>query len=252
MPVSLRFAATFQATEKTFPSGSHPVWSGGYGPSVVLMHELDGFSPAFMELALRLSQTFKVHAPVFYGEVGEFIGLPRALFCMRREFEVFHSGHTSPVANWVRNLAADLQLANGGQALGIIGMCMTGGIVLATICDGAVAAAVAAQPSLPFSLFQRGKKDLGLDPEDLQAASRSHTPVLTLRYGKDLICPAERIESLLATIPNAIQPPDFLATTSSHATLTDLYRREKPAATQQVSDQAIELVISFLRQHLSA
>lgn len=50
---------------------THPVWSGGDGPPIILMHELDGFSPPFLRLAMRLSETFALHTPVFYGQVGE-------------------------------------------------------------------------------------------------------------------------------------------------------------------------------------
>jgi hypothetical protein len=63
------------------------------------MHELDGFSKAFIHLALRLSESFTVHAPVFYGGVGEdfsgLIGLARAYFCIRQEFELLRLGKTS-------------------------------------------------------------------------------------------------------------------------------------------------------------
>lgn len=249
--MSTEFASLFQSTEKTFASGSHTVCSGGQGPSVILMHELDGFSPAFMQLALRLSQRFRVHAPVFFGDIGEFVNPVRALFCMRREFELFRLGHTSVVANWVRDLASDLQHQNHGRPLGIVGMCMTGGLVLATISQGSVAAAVAGQPSLPFAISKRGKQDLGLSATDLQAAASAPTPVLTLRYGRDPICPAERITSLLEAVPSAISPPPFLADICSHATLTDRYRKGKSAAIQQVSDQAIVHVMAFLMQHLA-
>ncbi|MFM7641295.1 MAG: dienelactone hydrolase family protein [Cyanobium sp.] len=248
--MSTEFASAFRSTEKVFPSGSHPVWTGGEGPSVILMHELDGFSPAFIELALRLSQSFTIHAPVFFGEVGQFVHPVSALFCMRREFELFRLGHTSAVAHWVRDLVEDLHQHSHGQPLAIIGMCMTGGIVLATISLGSVAAAVAAQPSLPFAISQRGRQDLGLTASDLQAAASATTPVLTLRYGRDVICPAERITSLLETVPTAIRPPDFLADIRSHATLTDRYRTNKSLDVQRVSDQAIDHVVGFLRQHL--
>jgi hypothetical protein len=59
----------------------------------------------------------------------------------------------------------------------MIGMCLTG--------------AVAAQPSLPFSFSKPGQQDLGLNAIDLQAAAAATTPVLTLRYGRDVICPAQ-------------------------------------------------------------
>lgn len=247
------FRTKFTEAEKPFGDISHPVWFGGDGSPIILMHELDGFIPAFMELALKLSETFTVHAPVFYGEVGEdFGGLTgpiRAYFCMRREFEVFRLGRTSPIAGWVRDLAADIHhRSDGVKGVGVVGMCMTGGIVLATISHASVAVGVAAQPSLPLALIgspQRCQEDLGMNPDDIQAAADSGTPVLTLRYGCDPICPAQRIASITRQIPSASGPPDFLKGKWGHPTLTDSFRRGR-----NVSDQAINETVSFLLKHL--
>lgn len=247
------FQAKFTETEKSFGNIIHPVWTGGKGPPIILMHELDGFIPAFMQLALRLSESFSVHAPVFYGEVGESLNELTAFFCMRREFEVFRLGRTSPITSWVRSLAADIHhQSNAAKGVGVVGMCMSGGIVLATISHASVAVGVAAQPSLPLALIgtQKRKKDLGMDSEDIQATAHSGTPVLTLRYGKDPICPAKRIHSITEQLPSAEEPPEFLNDIQSHPTLTDFFRKKNGKGIVSASDQAINYTISFLEKHL--
>ncbi|MEM9365095.1 MAG: dienelactone hydrolase family protein [Planctomycetota bacterium] len=257
------FRQKFSEADKSFGDITHPVWSGGNGLPIILMHELDGFTRPFMHLAIRLSERFTVHAPVFYGQVGEAFsgrtGFVRAYFCMRSEFEVFRLGRTSPIAGWIRDLAADVHdQAPSVKGVGVVGMCMTGGIVLATISHASVAVGVAAQPSLPLMVpfgSQRRKEDIGMNADDIQAAAHSGTPVLTLRYGNDRICPAERLPSISRQIPTANGPPDpledKLKDKVSHPTLTDFFREGTKTDIQSVSDQAINHVISFLSEHLN-
>lgn len=256
------FSQRFCEKRHSHASIQHPYWVGGAGPAIILMHELDGFSTAFIHLALRLSDSFRVHAPVFYGAVGEDfsgpIGLARACFCIRKEFELLRLGQTSLITEWVRDLAAEIHHQHSdGKGIGIVGMCMTGGIVLATMSHPSIAVGVAAQPSLPFqmpfgSLARR--HDLGMDQEDVQAAATSETPVLILRYGKDRICPAERMESIKATIPSSLFPSqplqDKLDRQASHPTLTDRFRPGRGPEIEGVSDEAITEVTHFLLEHL--
>ena len=254
------FQSKFQEKVKSFGDITHPVWSGGSGQPIILMHELDGFIPAFMKLALRLGEAFTVHTPVFYGRVGQsFSGLTgymRAYFCMRREFEVFRLGRTSPIAGWVRSLAQEIHHQSDAQGVGVVGMCMTGGIVLATISHPSVAVGVAAQPSLPLASFGslRRKEDLGMYADDVQAAAISDTPVMIMRYGKDKICPAERMPSIERQIPTAQRPPGSLemqlSKTASHPTLTDAFRKDTDAAVQDISELAVDQTINFLSEHL--
>ena len=255
------FQARFTDHDKAFGGIRHPVWSGGVGPPIILMHELDGFVPAFMRLALRMSEQFKVYAPVFYGRVGQvFDGLSggvRAYFCMRREFQVFRRGRTSRIAGWVRDLAADVHhQADSVKGVGVVGMCMTGGIVLATISHACVAAGVAAQPSLPLAMIgsRRRKADLGMYKDDIQDANDSETPVLVLRYGGDWICPDGRVPSIRNQIGPACFPPNplqqKLEAIAGHSTLTDRYRDNRDSDVQAVSEEAIDYTVSFLLEQL--
>jgi dienelactone hydrolase len=79
-------------------------------------------------------------------------------------------------------------------------MCFTGGFALAMIADAPVEAPVLSQPSLPFPLGERRKRDLGLSPDDLERAKREclvrDLKVLGLRFTRDKICPPERFGRL--------------------------------------------------------
>lgn len=255
-----RDADTFQVNfaEFKFKHGkiAHSVWHAGNGAPVILMHELDGFSPAFMRLAERLAEIFHVHAPVFYGDVGETVGPIRSVICMRREFEAFRLGRSSPIVDWVRGLVGHVQPGGDEErGVGVIGMCMSGGIVLGTISHPAVSAGVAAQPSLPLAPrgwgSKRRREDFGMEPSKIAEASASGTPVLTLRYGNDRVCPRERIPSIARQIPSVVAPPAFLANCGSHATLTDRYREDSNATVQELSERAIKETIDFLSTHLN-
>lgn len=89
-----------------------------------------------------------------------------------------------------------------------------------------------------------------MSPDDIQAAANSGIPVLTLRYGKDRICPAQRMSSITRQIPSATEPPDFLKDKASQATLTDLFREGTEMDIRNVSEHAINHTVSFLSKHL--
>jgi dienelactone hydrolase len=245
---------------RPFDSISHPVWAGGSGQPIILMHELDGFTHSFMLLAVHLSRHFTVYAPVFYGEPGQEFSAPAAMakLCIMREFEIFRLGKTSRIASWIRLLAEHIHERHANaKGVGIVGMCMTGGIALATIAQKSVVAAVAAQPSFPLALsfpfldsIDR-RKDLGMDSEDVKCAAGSLTPLLVVRYGMDPICPAERIMAISKQIPRAqFLDKEKFATIKSHATLTDCYREGKAACIQSASKAIVGEVVEFLLHNL--
>lgn len=232
------------------------VWYGGSGPPVILMHEIDGFGPPFVSLLNLLADDFEVYAPLFYGQAGKGVsnagGFVRV--CLSREFTAFRLGKTSSMADWVRRLAEEIKKRKQTAKVGIVGMCLTGGLVLATITEPCIAAAVAAQPSLPFALpcsSTRRKQDIGMSDQDIERAAMSKTPVLTLRFGADCISPARRVENILQQIPSAIAPPDYLKGIDGHPTLTGCYRSELPEDVKELSKQTITETIAFLKQHLA-
>ena len=244
--INTQFEGVFRSEEKTFCRITHRVWSGGDGPPIVLMHEIDGFGAPFKQLALRLAQSFTVHAPVFYEK-----GFSKeAFYCIRREFEIFRLGNKSRIVDWVCALISDIEAQSGiDRGIGVVGMCLTGGIVLATVSHPAVAAGVAAQPSLPiFSYPIETCADTGAGEN---VAENLNSPLLTLRFGNDVICPALRVKRIKQNMQLVEEPPRFLDGQWGHATLTSAYRPKKKNKTKAVSERAIKHTISFLSNHLA-
>lgn len=234
----------------------HDVFTIGSGPSVILMHELDGFGIPFICLANRLAESFTVHCPLFFGKVGQKSHELRGLFCIRKEFVFLRLGKTGPIADWVRRLAEQVSRQHCNAAsVGIVGMCMTGGLVLATISHPVIAAGVAAQPSLPLAPYGWGtkqrRKDVGLSQDEVMAINQSRTPLMALRFGGDPICPAERLDHLASRLPQLVPPPAWLDGVKDHPTLTACFREGTEPETKLLSERAIKETVSFLSQHLS-
>ena len=151
---------------------------------------------------------FRVYMPLLFGKIGQdstIKGYWQA--CLRGEFECTTRAVRSPVLHRLERIV-DRMLTISNKPLGVIGMCLTGIVPLALLRNE-VQAAVLCQPTLPFSsvlLRPVGsqKSDLGLSPADIAKASRSHVPVLTMRYLKDKLCPPERLDVLEKTLPDRV------------------------------------------------
>lgn len=193
------------------------VLSHGSGPRIVVLHEMTGVGPGLLRFADELvDRGFEVHVPVFYGTLDGVSG-PRgfalARWCLRRELVLFTTGRTSPLVGWLRGLITQLVDTEHPQ-VGVVGMCMTGSLVIATLADATTATVVAAQPALPLVTPlspARVRRDLGLHPGDLAAAAASDTPLLCVRYREDRLCPDERIDAIRSAFatdaPAAGSPP---------------------------------------------
>jgi dienelactone hydrolase len=205
----------------TFSHGdiSHPVYSAGKGPPVVVLHELPGMMPECIDLGLILAERFRVHLPLLFGEPGEFSMVKNiARLCVSREIHAFAANRTSPLVGWARALCRKVK--GDAPGVGVVGMCLTGGFALATIADDAVLAAVAAQPALPLFVH---KAALGISPED-QAAIRARAAtlgpgcVLGLRYADDKIAPRIKIDTIRELIGEGLTYREYPG--NKHATLT--------------------------------
>ena len=78
--------------------------------------------------------------------------------CVSREINLFASGRSSPIVEWLKNLCREAHRECGGEGVGVIGMCLTGGFALSMAVDPAVLAPVLAQPGLP--VFGHSKIDI--------------------------------------------------------------------------------------------
>lgn len=230
---------------------------------VVLMHELGGLSPVTEDLAATIAaRGYQVHLPALIGKRGQDSTLRGAwqVFCLRREFTLLATDRTSPIADWVRALCHKVVADTGNHPVGVVGLCLTGGVALACALDQThVGAVVSSEPSLPVALRPRRKAAIGLSPSDLDAASRCDTPILALRFRNDRLCPRERLETVEDTFPNAevrtVPPGDTPYTAfdppikkRAHAVLTyDLAGGEG-----HPTQQALTRVLDFLDEHVAA
>lgn len=136
---------------------THPVYRSGSGPAVLVLHEATGLSPHAVDLGRRLIHNgFTAYLPLFFGRPyhGTLRGAVR-LFCIQREFRLFASNQTSPIADWLRGLCWRADQDSGRQGVAVVGMCLTGGVALATVVRPEVRAVVSAQPALPVPLRPR-------------------------------------------------------------------------------------------------
>jgi len=199
-----RQLAGFDLTTFTHEGRSHDVYRAGSGPAVVVIHELPGLHPGVVEFARRLVDAgYSVYLPSLFGRPGEPAGAAAVLrsvlrVCVAREFTIL-ADRTSPVATWLRALAAEAHRECGGPGVGAIGMCFTGGFALAMAVEPAVLAPVLSQPGLPAPVNARKRAAVGLDNADLarvKARAQRGLCVLGLRFSADKGCPGERFETL--------------------------------------------------------
>jgi dienelactone hydrolase len=190
----------------------HPVYFDGAGPAVVLMHEIDGMTPECVGVADRIAAAgFTVYLPLFFGEPNVRLPLlewPRALFCVRHEFNLLHSNGASPVAEWLRELCRRADKLCGGRGVGVIGLCLTGNVVLSAMLEPVVRVPVLCEPALPFGF---GKSALGVPQGDVEDACRmaARSPILAYRFTTDTISPPERFCTLRATFGENIRTTEI-------------------------------------------
>jgi dienelactone hydrolase len=241
---------------------AHPVLVAGDGPGVILMHELPGFVPEYWRLAnwLRLAG-FRVYAPALYDppgstleelhlSVGRVGGMIRA--CISRELRLFVKNGGSPVSSWLRALARHIHAERGGVGVGVIGLCLTGNFAWSVAIDPSVAAAVAAEPSMPFN----NPASLHLQPQEADALkAREDLALKAYRFDGDPACRAARFSALeqllgervdMTVLPDAAQNPR--GNPFPHAVLT----KDLIAEDGQPTFEAAREVLGFLTERLGA
>src|ERR1700749_3634540 len=161
------------ATPFTGGGYTHDVYRKGEGPGVVLIPEIPGIHPGVLGLGDHLVDNgFTVAIPSLFGEPGRGKDVGYVLsslrrVCVAREFAALATNKQRPVAVFLRALARDLNASTPGKGVGVIGQCFTGGFALAAAVDDSVLAPVLSQPSLPFPLTPRQRRDPGLSESEL-------------------------------------------------------------------------------------
>ncbi|WP_374968238.1 dienelactone hydrolase family protein [Terrabacter sp. BE26] len=224
---------------------AYPTYTRGKGPGVIVVHESPGLTPEVIEIGQHLVDTgFTVvlphlfgssHAPPRTWEAARVV--PR--LCLTREFTLFATGRTAPLAGWLRSLARTVHASAGGPGVGVLGMCVTGGFALAAMVDPVVVAPVVAQPATPLPIGRSRAADVNLTPGDLAAVRRrvaDGCPVLGVRYHADWVT-GTRFETLRRELGEGFVAVELDG--HGHATLTDHRHPE-----------AVERVTAFLRGRL--
>ena len=261
----------FTRTEATHGGTTRAVYRAGEGPGVVVLAEIPGLTPDVLSFARRVVDLgCSVAVPHLFGHPGrdpERAGARSMVqdglqsmgpACISREFTVLAAGRTSPVMDWLRALGRQVHEECGGPGIGVVGMCFTGGFALGMVADAPVLAPVLSQPSLPFGLTSRGKADVGLSPEDLEAAldvsAARDLEVLGLRFTGDRLVPPERFATLRRLLGDRFVGVEIDSSPgnpwghpkAAHSVLTgDLVDEEG-----QPTRDALEQVLALLRTRL--
>ncbi|MGH3745351.1 MAG: dienelactone hydrolase family protein [Mycobacteriales bacterium] len=232
-------------TRGSFTHGgvTHETFRKGSGPGVVVIHEIPNIYPKVIRFGNEVVEAgFTVVMPSLFGvpaapltRTAPLRALARG--CVNREFTVWATGRTSPIAGWLRALAKELHEEIGGSGVGAIGMCFTGGFALAMTVEPHTVAPVLSQPSLPLAIpFTDKGADLGLSPADLAAVKAGDCPVMGLRYTDD---PAvgTRFDTLRRELGDRFVAVEFPG--RKHSVLTEHRQQE-----------GVDRVLAFLHERL--
>lgn len=233
--------APFTALGRTYP-----VYRRGSGPAVIVVHEVPGITPLVAQFGREVADAgLTAVLPSLFGEPGRAMTggyAARSFFgaCISKEFHALALGKTSPIIDWLRELARQAHGECGGPGVGAVGMCFTGGFALGMMVDPVVKAPVLSQPSLPLPIGRRRRASVGLSDGDLAAVKQrvaEGTCVLGLRYTGDPAVPGARFETLRRELGDG-----FVA--------VELPGRKHSVLTEHLDDESVRKVLDFFRERL--
>jgi dienelactone hydrolase len=242
---------------------THQVYRMGSGPPVIIIHEVPGITPLVAAFARRVTDRgMTAVLPDLLGIPGKPITLPYALSslvraCVSKEFTLLALDKTSPIVDYLRELAAHEHQTSGGAGVGAVGMCLTGGFALAMCVEPSVVAPVLSQPSLPFPTNPEHRRALGLSDADLAVVQRRTTEdlcVMGLRFSGDTKSPAERFARLREVLGDKFIGVEIDSSPgnpwgykkAAHSVLTEDYSDAAASPTRR----ALEDVLEFLATRL--
>ena len=250
----------FARQELTFEDETMRVYVAGSGPAVVVMTEMPGITPLVARFARWVRDAgFTVWMPSLFGVDGaeptmELAGQALRSVCVRREFQAFANGESSPMARWLRQLAAHAHGVCGGRGVGAIGMCFTGNFALTMMLEPSVLAPVMSQPSLPLddpagtflTTTELAALKARLDADDLT--------VMAVRFDGDPYCTAARFDAFAEALGDRFVPrvlPDSSAgnvgwTGAPHSVVTTCLVDEAGEPTAAIRDEILAFFASRL------
>lgn len=251
---------------KPFTSSSgrtRDVYRAGTGRAVIIIHEMPGITPLVAAFARKVADRgMTAVLPSLLGTAGRQMTVPYALSslaraCVSREFTLLALNKTSPIVDYLRELATHEREEHGGPGVGAVGMCLTGGFALAMCVEPSVVAPVLSQPSLPFPTNAEHRSALGLSDADFTVVQRRTTEdlcVMGLRFSGDSKSPAERFTRLRETLGDKFIGVEIDSSPgnpwgykkSAHSVLTEDYSDEVASPTRR----ALEGVLEFLASRL--
>ena len=206
-------SSTIQHDYMVFESST----KGHKAPPLLLLHELPGLTKKTLHFANWLSaQGFTVYVPVLFGKVGERSNARGFInYFMSQEWIPFvettlryrhmdgrveeSNGETRPIHQWLRSfIKEEIEVEHSSQAIGVIGMCLTGAVPLALLDNQKIQRIVVAQPTLPFMFWgtEYDKKSLDLSELERNNAIKrvkdQGTKILGTRFLNDCIAMREK------------------------------------------------------------
>jgi dienelactone hydrolase len=257
--------ADFTRRDITLAAKTKPVLLLGEGPAVIVMHEVFGFTPTLARFCRWIAGAgFRVYAPILFGtpdatnaekiETSRILGL-----CISREFTMLAANRSSPVTDWLRQLAHLAHTECGGSGVGAIGLCLTGGFALSMAIDPVILAPVLGEPSMP----PLSHAALDISPADLaRVKTRTQADGLTIRgyrFQGDMLSRPERFTTLrteLGTAFTGIELPDACGNPggmrSQGKPPHSVFTVDLIDAPTEPTRQAVDEVIAFFREKLTA
>jgi dienelactone hydrolase len=253
----------FTESTFTYDGVTRPVYAGGDGPAVIVIHEMPGLHPQVVDFARRVVDAgFSVRMPSLFGTPGREVTVgytvaTLAKGCVAREFTTLALDRTSPVIGWLRRLAAEAHAECGGPGVGAVGMCFTGGFALGMMVDDTMLAPVLSQPSLPFPVSPARRRAIGISDADLarvKARAANGACLLGLRFTHDSAVPEARFDTLRRELGDA-----FIAVEidSSKGNAHGIPRHAHSVLTQHFVDEpghptreALDRVLAFFAERL--
>jgi dienelactone hydrolase len=242
---------------------THDVYRTGTGPAVIIIHEVPGITPLVAAFGRKVAERgMTAVLPSLLGTAGRPMTVPYALSslaraCVSKEFTLLALNKTSPIVDYLRELAVHEREAHGGPGVGAVGMCLTGGFALAMSVEPSVVAPVLSQPSLPFPTNPEHRRALGLSDADLAVVQRRTTEdlcVMGLRFSGDTKSPVERFTRLREALGDKFIGVEIDSSSgnpwrykkSAHSVLTEDYSDEPMSPTRRALDDVLEFLATRL------